>query len=81
MTIRHYNLTNCITIVDRNHCMIDGNTEDVIKLEPLADKFVAVGFHTIVCEGNNIVSLCKAIEDVYKRQLKRSSSAERKNWL
>lgn len=66
MTIRHYNLTNCITIVDRNHCMIDGNTEDVMKLEPLADKFVAFGFHTIVCEGNNIVSLCKAIDEAHK---------------
>lgn len=62
MTIRHYNLTNCITIVDRNHCMIDGNTEDVMKLEPLADKFVAFGFNTIVCNGNDIVDLCKAID-------------------
>lgn len=62
MTIRHYNLTNCITIVDRNHCMIDGNTEDVMKLEPLADKFTAFGFNTIVCDGNSIVELCKAID-------------------
>ena len=62
MTIRQYNLTNCITIVDRNHCMIDGNTEDVMKLEPLADKFVAFGFNTITCNGNDIVDLCKAID-------------------
>lgn len=62
MTIHHYNLTNCITIVDRNHCMIDGNTEDVMKLEPLADKFTAFGFNTIVCDGNNIVELCHAID-------------------
>lgn len=66
MTIHHYNLTNCITIVDRNHCMIDGNTEDVMKLEPLADKFTAFGFNTIVCEGNNIVSLCNAIDAAHK---------------
>lgn len=66
MTIRHYNLTNCITIVDRNHCMIDGNTEDVMKLEPLADKFVAFGFNTIVIDGNNIVELCKAIDAAHE---------------
>lgn len=66
MTIRHYNLTNCITIVDRNHCMIDGNTEDVMKLEPLADKFTAFGFNTIVVDGNNIVELCKAIDAAHE---------------
>lgn len=66
MTIRHYNLTNCITIVDRNHCMIDGNTEDVMKLEPLADKFTAFGFNTIVIDGNNIVELCKAIDAAHE---------------
>ena len=65
MTIRHYNLTNCITIVDRNHCMIDGNTEDVMKLEPLADKFTAIGFNTIVCDGNNIVELCKELDEAH----------------
>ena len=62
MTIRQYNLTNCITIVDRNHCMIDGNTEDVMKLEPLADKFVAFGFNTITRNGNDTADLCKAID-------------------
>ena len=28
----------------------------------LADKFTAFGFNTIVCDGNNIVELCKAID-------------------
>lgn len=66
MTIRHYNLTKCITIVDRNHCMIDGNTEDVMKLEPLADKFVAFGLNTLSCDGNNIVELCRAIDAAHE---------------
>lgn len=65
MTIRHYNLTNCITIVDRNHCMIDGDTEDVMKLEPLADKFTAFGLNTITCNGNDIVDLCRAIDEAH----------------
>ncbi len=62
MTINHYKLSNVITIVDRNHCMIDGKTEDVMKLEPLADKFTAFGFHTIVIDGHNIKELCEAID-------------------
>lgn len=67
MTINHYNLSNCITFVDRNHCMIDGPTEDVMKLEPLKDKFEAFGFNTIVVDGNNIGQLCDAIDAAIER--------------
>ena len=30
MTIAHYNITNVISFVDRNQCMIDGPTEEVM---------------------------------------------------
>ncbi|MBR3621078.1 MAG: transketolase [Clostridia bacterium] len=62
MTMNHYKLSNCIVFVDRNHNMIDGNTEDVMALEPLADKFVAFGFNTVTVDGNNIKELCCAID-------------------
>ena len=67
MTINHYNLSNCIVFIDRNHNMIDGNTEDVKKLEPLADKMTAFGFNTIVVDGNNIGELCNAIDVAIER--------------
>ncbi|MDD6061786.1 MAG: thiamine pyrophosphate-dependent enzyme, partial [Oscillospiraceae bacterium] len=62
MTINHYNLTNVISIVDRNHKMIDGDTEDVMKLEPLADKWTAFGFTVKKVDGQNIKELCDAID-------------------
>ena len=62
MTINHYNLTNVISIVDRNHKMIDGDTEDVMKLEPLADKWTAFGFTVKKVDGQNIRELCEAID-------------------
>ncbi|MBQ6264674.1 MAG: transketolase [Clostridia bacterium] len=62
MTMNHYQLSNCIVYIDRNHCMIDGNTEDVMKLEPLADKLTAFGFNTICVDGNNIKELCEATD-------------------
>ena len=62
MTINHYQLSNCIVFIDRNHCMIDGPTEEVMKLEPLADKMIAFGFNTICIDGNNIGELCDAID-------------------
>lgn len=62
MTINHYELSNCIVFIDRNHCMIDGPTEEVMKLEPVADKMRAFGFNTICVDGNNIGELCDAID-------------------
>jgi len=62
MTINHFNVTNVVTIVDRNHNMIDGNTEDVMKLEPLADKFKAFGFEVLTVDGHNINELCGALD-------------------
>ena len=67
MTINHYELSNCIVFVDRNHCMIDGPTEEVMKLEPLADKFTAFGFNTVTVDGNNIKELCDAIDAAIER--------------
>ena len=67
MTINHYQLSNCIVFIDRNHCMIDGPTEEVMKLEPLADKMTAFGFNTIVVDGNNIGELCDAIDQAIER--------------
>ena len=47
--------------------MIDGPTEEVMKLEPLADKMIAFGFNTIVVDGNNIGELCDAIDVAIER--------------
>ena len=67
MTMNHYELSNCIVFIDRNHCMIDGPTEEVMKLEPLADKMTAFGFNTKVINGNHIDELCDAIDEAIER--------------
>ena len=62
MAISHYKATNVITIVDRNRCMIDGRTEDVMALEPFADKWKSFGFEVIECDGHNMHELSDSIE-------------------
>ena len=62
MAISHYNVTNMITIVDRNRCMIDGPTEDVMKLEPFAKKWEAFGFIVKEVDGHSFKELSEAIE-------------------
>ena len=62
MAIAHFNATNVISFVDRNRCMIDGRTEDVMKLEPFTDKWRAFGFIVKEVDGHNISELCDAID-------------------
>lgn len=65
MSVAHYNISNLIAFVDRNGCMIDGKTEDVMKLEPFADKWRAFGFEVKDIDGNNFNELAGAIDYAY----------------
>ena len=62
MSISHFKLTNVITVVDRNRLMIDGRTEDVMSLEPFADKWRAFGFEVIEINGHDFDQLDAAFE-------------------
>ena len=62
MSATHYKTTNMISFVDRNKCMIDGRTEDVMKLEPLADKWRSFGFEVIEVDGHNMNALADVID-------------------
>lgn len=62
MATASFKATNLITVVDRNHCMIDGNTEDVMKLEPFADKWRAFGFEVFEVDGHNMSAMSEVIE-------------------
>jgi transketolase len=59
----HWNLDNLTVIVDRNNCQIDGRTEDVLRLNPVGDKWRAFNFHVIECNGNNISELRAAFKE------------------
>ena len=61
MAAAHFGATNLVTFVDRNKCMIDGPTEEVMKLEPFADKWAAFGFEVRVVDGQNLDELDDAI--------------------
>jgi transketolase len=63
-------LHNLTAIIDRNNIQIDGPTEEVMPLEPLADKWRAFGWHVIEVDGHNheeIVDACHTAEAVYEK--------------
>jgi transketolase len=49
-----YKLSNLTAVIDRNNIQIDGMTEDVMPLEPLADKFRSFNWHVLEVSGNDI---------------------------
>lgn len=55
-----YDLHNLIAIVDRNNIQIDGNTEHIMPLENLRDKWEAFGWHVQEIDGHNIESIIDA---------------------
>lgn len=62
MSIANFKLTNVITIVDRNRLMIDGYTEDIMQLEPFADKWRAFGFEVVEIDGHDFDQVCGALD-------------------
>ena len=63
MTSAHYKLDNVTAIVDRNGLQIDGKTEKVMALEPLAEKWLSFGFHVIECDGHSFSDLRRAYDE------------------
>jgi transketolase len=57
-----YRLRNLIVVLDRNNIQIEGDTEKVMPLEPLAEKWRSFNFHVIEVGGHDFRSLEEAIE-------------------
>lgn len=54
MSAAHYNLDNLTAFVDRNRIQNDRFTSEVMRLEPLAEKWSAFGWKVLEVDGHNI---------------------------
>src|SRR3990167_5346455 len=63
-----YHLDNLTVIMDRNYIQIDGNTEDIMPLDPLADKYQAFNWHVIEIDGNDMAAVITALEQSKQTQ-------------
>lgn len=61
MTAAHHNVDNITMIIDRNQCQIDNRTEQVQKLEPLAAKLEAFGWHVFELDGHNMKEIIDTV--------------------
>lgn len=56
----HYRLDNLCIAVDINGLQIDGETKDVMNMEPIDEKFASFGFHVVKIDGNDYNELERA---------------------
>ena len=55
-------LDNLTAIIDRNNIQLDGFTEDIMPLEPLAEKYHAFNWHVIEIDGHNFEEIISSFE-------------------
>lgn len=55
-----HHLANLTAWVDRNYIQIDGDTEDILALGSLAEKYHAFGWHVLEIDGHNLRAIVDA---------------------
>ena len=64
MSAAHHRARRLIAIVDRNEHSLDGKVEDVMAVEPLADKWRAFGWATHEVDGHDVPQLLALLQGI-----------------
>jgi len=60
----HYKLDNLIAILDRNKLQIDGPTEEIMHLEPIAWRWQAFGWEVVEIDGHDIEEILHTFHEI-----------------
>ncbi|MBP0440721.1 transketolase [Tianweitania sediminis] len=61
MAAGHFQLQGLVGIIDRNQLSIDGPTEKVMSVEPLADRFTAFGWDVTRIDGHDLSAIMNTL--------------------
>jgi transketolase len=66
----HYKLDNLTAFIDRNFLQIDGNTEEVLRLESVRDRWSSFGWYVLEIDGHNMEKILYALQktNIHKNQ-------------
>lgn len=64
MAAHKYQLDNLVAIIDRNHLQISGNTEDVMPLDSILERWSAFGWDVITMNGDSMEDILKTFHAV-----------------
>jgi len=62
LSASHHRLSNLIVLVDINRQQADGNSNDILAFEPIADKWLAFGWHVQRVDGNDLQAVIDAFD-------------------
>jgi transketolase len=62
MSASHFKVDNLTAILDRNNLQLDGQTEQIMSLEPVTDKWKAFGWHVIEINGHDFKEILSAFD-------------------
>jgi transketolase len=63
MSAAKWKLDNLTAILDRNHLQNDTCVDDLMPIEPVADKWKAFGWRVVEIDGHNMDEIVPALED------------------
>jgi len=63
MSASNFKLDNLCALIDKNRLQIDGWVEDVMNIDPLADKYRAFGWHVIEIDGHDMDQILDAFDE------------------
>jgi len=66
LSAAHFKIDNLTAIVDCNRIQLTGWTRDIMNLEPLSQKWQAVGWHTIDVVGHDFNQILAAFQEAEK---------------
>jgi transketolase len=64
MAASHYRLANLTAIVDHNKISQSGRVEEIVRVDPLADKWRAFGWEVREIDGHDMSSIVEALDAV-----------------
>ena len=64
MSASHHRLDNLIAIVDRNQFSLDGKVDDVIGLEPLAERWRSFGWDVHEVDGHDVIAVADLLNEL-----------------
>ena len=64
MAAKRYHLDNLVAIIDRNHLQISGNTEDVMPIDSIHDRWTAFGWDVVSMNGNDMADIVATFDAI-----------------
>ncbi|SDH27248.1 transketolase [Alteribacillus persepolensis] len=64
MSAGNFKLGNLVAIIDNNKVTVDGNTEELMNINPIREKWESFGWNVVDVDGHDVEELIKTFENL-----------------